>query len=350
LNGSRDVAEPESLYLWDAAERAGLTYRNYGEFVATISADDLASLNSHKAKKYPDLSPNISEVPTKKTLEGHFCPDFRNFDLLSPDTFTAESYTAAVKSGGKSDPVIDRPTPNSGFRGSRFSTWQQEFNGYVSTLNSGGGDKMPNLTIMRFPNDHTSGMKPGQPTPQFDVADSDYAVGRLVQAVSNSPYWKDTAIFVVEDDAQNGPDHVDAHRSPALVISAYNRPGALVHNYHTTVSLIRTMELLLGMQPMNQLDAMATPIDIFQDKPDVRPFKAILPEVSADNLIVPERHDAKSAYWVRQTEKQDLVHEDMADPEVLNRAIWFSVRGETDSMPASGRLPVADALRTPVLD
>ena len=104
----------------------------------------------------------------------------------------------------------------------------------------------------------------GEPTPQFYVADNDYALGLLVEAVSNSPYWKDTCIAVVEDDAQDGPDHVDAHRSVALLISAYNRPGALVHEFHNTVSLIRTIELLLGMEPMNQLDATATPIDIFR--------------------------------------------------------------------------------------
>ena len=117
------------------------------------------------------------------------------------------------------------------------------------------------------------------------------AVGLLVEAVSKSPYWKDTAIFVLEDDAQNGPDHVDAHRSPALVISAYNRSGALIHEFHNTVSLIRTIELLLGMEPMNQLDASAIPIDIFQSEPDLRPYEAVLPDVAMDNLMNPPPQD-----------------------------------------------------------
>src|SRR5207249_12220559 len=108
----------------------------------------------------------------------------------------------------------------------------------------------------------------------------DHALGRLVEAVSHSPYWRNTAIFVVEDDAQDGPDHVDAHRSPALVISACNRPGALVHTYHNTVSLIRTMELLLGIDPMNALDATSVPINIFRDEPDMRPDKAALPDIA----------------------------------------------------------------------
>jgi arylsulfatase A-like enzyme len=144
------------------------------------------------------------------------------------------------------------------------------------------------------------------PTPQFFVAENDYAVGRLVEAVSNSSYWKDTAIFVVEDDAQDGPDHVDAHRSVALVISAYNRPGALVHEYHSTVSLIRTMELLLGIQPMNQLDATAAPIDVFQDRADLRPFTAQLPDVAPDNLLAPPARDRETARWMRRTAEQDF--------------------------------------------
>jgi hypothetical protein len=166
----------------------------------------------------------------------------------------------------------------------------------------------------------------------------------MVEAVSNSPYWKDTCIAVVEDDAQDGPDHVDAHRSVALLISAYNRQGVLVHEFHNTVSLIRTIELLLGMEPMNQLDATATPIDIFHNEPDLRPYKALLPNVALDNLLTPPARDGSTAYWMRRTAEQDMAHADMADPEVLNRIIWFSVKGNTP-MPAIARLPVFDAMR-----
>jgi len=201
-----------------------------------------------------------------------------------------------------------------------------------------------------LPNDHTAGMRPGQPTPQFYVAENDYALGRLVEEVSSSPYWKDTAIFVVEDDAQAGPDHVDAHRSPAMVISAYNRPGALIHSYHTTVSLIRTMELLLGMAPMNQLDANATPIDIFQDTPDLQPYKAVLPVVAEDNLMVTTTRDRITAYWIRKSGTLDLDHPDMSDPMILNGAIWFSARGTGLPSFAVSVLPAADALRLGVAD
>jgi hypothetical protein len=198
--------------------------------------------------------------------------------------------------------------------------------------------------MIRLSNDHTDGIAARKPTPQFYVADNDYALGLMVEAVSNSPYWRDTAIVVVEDDAQDGPDHVDAHRSVALVISAYNKPGVLVHEFHNTVSLIRTIELLLGIEPMNQLDATATPINIFRSEPDLRPYKAVLPNIALDNLITPPPRDAATAYWMRMSEEQDLEHADMADPEILNRIIWFSARGNTP-MPSIARLPAFEAMR-----
>ena len=346
LNGSRDVAEPETLYLWDAAARAGLTYKNYGEFTATVSVEDVKALNAKHQKPYPDLSPTVSAFATKKSLEGHFSASYRNFDLATPDVMTTDSYRAAKESNGTIDPMIGPTNPDSRFHGfSRLANWLDDFNHAVRSLESGGADELPNFSIVRLPNDHTSGFKAGMPTPQFAVADNDYSVGRLVEAISNSPYWKDTAIFVVEDDAQDGPDHVDAHRSPALVISAYNRPGALVHDYHTTVSLIRTMELLLGMQPMNQLDANASPIDVFQDKPDLRPYKAELPDLALDNLIVAPSRDRRAADLESRSMEMDFSHADMVDPRALNQVIWDSVTGGKVAMPQIARLPAADALR-----
>jgi hypothetical protein len=203
---------------------------------------------------------------------------------------------------------------------------------------------------MRFPNDHTTGIKKGFPTPQFMVADNDYAVGRLVEAVSSSPYWKDTAIFVVEDDAQAGPDHVDSHRSVALAISAYNRPGALIHKFHSTVSMIRTIEVLLGIPPMNQLDASAIPMDIFQDQPDLTPYKAVLPTIAADNLMTGKPKDKATAEWMKKTLQQDLEHADMADPQALNAIIWFACRGDGSRVPPSAVLPAYKAMRLGVVD
>lgn len=348
LQGARDIAEPATLYLWDAAARAGLSYRNYGEFVATVSEGNVQAVNANRARPYPDLTPNVRAIPTKKSLEDHFCPSFRNFDLRTPDSMTTESYLTAKESNGKIDPLISNHHAEERFRGnSRLGEWLEEFNGFVADLEAGKADRMPNFSMVRLSNDHTNGLAANYPTPQFFVAENDYAVGRLVDAVSNSPYWKNTAIFIVEDDAQDGPEHVDCHRSPAFVISAYNRPGLLIHDFHNTVSLIRTMELLLGMEPMNQLDGVASPIDIFRDQPDLKPFKAILPEVATDNLKTPASADRDSmqAYWIKRTSEQDLSFADMADPGVMNEIIWYSVRGGESKMPAISRLAVVDAMR-----
>jgi YVTN family beta-propeller protein len=348
LNGARDVSEPETLYLWDAAARAGLTYRNYGEFVGTVSEANLASVNANRPRSYPDISPTVLAVPTKKSLEGHCSSTFRNFDLRTPDAMTPDSYRSAKEATSWTDSVITRNNQDPRFRGtSRLGEWLEEFRGFVADIEAGKPDRMPNFSMMKLPSNHTNGLAAEFPTPQFYVAENDYAVGYLVEAVSNSPYWKDTAIFIVEDDAQDGPDHVDCHRAPVLVISAYNRPGALVHEFHTTVSLIRTMEILLGMQPMNQLDASAAPIDIFRDQPDLRAYKAMLPDVALNNLVVPARTASNSsdAYWMKRTAEQDLTHADMADARVMNEIIWYSVRGAGSPMPQIARLPAFDALR-----
>ncbi|MBA4122261.1 MAG: beta-propeller fold lactonase family protein [Acidobacteria bacterium] len=344
LNGSRDIAEPETLYLWDAAKRAGLTYRNYGEFVATVSEADVEEVNTRKSKSYPDLSPTETAFATKKSLEGNFSPAHPNFDMLIPDAMTTDSYRAA-KENKAIDAAITGNNSEPKFRGtSRFGAWRREFRGFVEDLKSGKGDRLPNLSIVRLSNDHTAGLNEKMPTPQFFVAENDYALGRMVEEVSNSPYWKDTAIFVVEDDAQDGPDHIDAHRSPALVISAYNRKGALVHDYHNTVSLIRTMEICLGLPPMNFLDANAAPIDIFTVEPDLTTFRASLPDVALDNLFPPKKVSTAMREYMKLTDEQNLEFADMANPRQLNEIIWFSVRGEKFPMPEIARLPAFDLL------
>lgn len=350
--GFLDLAEPKTLYLWDAAERAGLTHRNYGEFISVISAGDVQAARTHKKKTYPDITKAVRSVPTKQALEKHHSAGFRSFDMTSPDSMTVECYKPAASARGNSsatpsDAAVTRNNPAAGCRGSsRFGEWLAEFETFVAAREAGKGDALPALTVMRFPNDHTSGMKLGFPTPQFYVADNDYAVGRLVETVSASPYWKDTAIFFVEDDAQDGPDHVDSHRSVGLVVSAYNRPAALVHEFHNTVSMIRTMELLLGIPPMNQLDASAVPMNIFQDVPDLTPYKAVLPTIAADNLITQKPKEKTAAAWMRKSMQQNVVHADLANPKVLNAVIWFACKGETRSLPDSLRgLAAAQAMR-----
>jgi YVTN family beta-propeller protein len=344
--GFTDLGEPKTLYLWDAAARAGLTYRNYGEFVTVISAKDVEAAGQKKHKSYPDVSNAVRAIPNKASLQSHHSPSFRSFDVTAPDSMTVDCYKAALDPSASFDAAVTQDNANSNCRGnSRLGEWLAEFRTIVSARNAGGADLMPVLTVMRFPNDHTTGMKNGFPTPQFMVADNDYAVGRLVEAVSSSVYWKDTAVFIVEDDAQSGPDHVDSHRSVGLVISAYNKPGALIHKFHSTVSMIRTIELLLGIAPMNQLDASAIPMDIFQETPDLTPYKAVLPTIAADNLMTHKPKDKAAAEWMKKSNRQNFAHADMADPKVLNAVIWFACTGDGSSLPQPAQLPAYQAMR-----
>jgi hypothetical protein len=349
--GFTDLGEPKTLYLWDAAARAGLTYRNYGEFVTVISANDVQAAKQGRHKEYPDISKAVRDLPNKASLANHHSPSFRSFDLTAPDIMTVDCYKAALESPDSADAAVTEDNANTSCRGnSRFGEWLAEFKEFAAQREAGKPDSMPALTVMRFPNDHTTGIKKGFPTPQLMVADNDYAVGRLVEAVSSSTYWKDTAIFVVEDDAQAGPDHVDSHRSVALAISAYNRPGALIHKFHSTVSMIRTIEALLGIPPMNQLDASAIPMDIFQDKLDLTPYKAVLPTIAADNLMTGKPKDKATAEWMKKTLQQDLEHADMADPQALNAIIWFACRGDGSRVPPAAVLPAYKAMRLGVVD
>ena len=344
--GFNDLGEPKSLYLWDAAARAGLTYRNYGEFVTVVSSKDVEAAGQKKHKSYPDVSNAVRGIPTKASLQGHLSGSFRSFDVTAPDSITVDCYKSALDPSAASDPAVTQDNANLNCRGnSRFGEWLAEFRTFVADRESGRPDSMPALTVMCLPNDHTTGLKNGFPTPQFMVADNDYAVGRLVEAVSSSPYWKDTAVFIIEDDAQAGPDHVDSHRSAGLAISAYNKPGALIHKFHNTVSMIRTIELLLGIAPMNQLDASAIPMDIFQDTPDLTPFKAVLPTIASDNWMTHKTKDKETAEWMKKSDRQNFAHADMADPQVLNAIIWFACTGSGSNVPQTTRLPAYQAMR-----
>jgi DNA-binding beta-propeller fold protein YncE len=275
--GRFKVAEPAGGYLWDRAREAGVSYRSYGEF-------------SNNAKTTNE--PCTTRV---KALEGHFDPWFRSFDLDYSDLKRAERFIGELK---------------------RFET---------------EGD-MPRLQIVRLPNDHTSGTTAGKLTPTAYVAENDLALGRVVEAVSKSKFWSQTAIFVVEDDAQNGPDHVDAHRTIAFVISPYVRRGAVDSTMYSTSSMLRTMELILGLKPMSQFDAAATPMfNSFLAAPDLRPYEAL-----PANVDLNERN-AKTAWGGEQSKKMDFAREDAADDLLLNEVIWRSIRGADSPMPAPVR-------------
>jgi YVTN family beta-propeller protein len=270
--GGFPIAAPANGYLWDRAREAGVTYRSYGEFIASAR----------------DGRPARAKV---KTLEGHFDPLYRGFDLDYPDMKRTERFI-------------------------------QELNRFEAE------GEMPRLQIIRLPNDHTHGASPGTFTPTAYVADNDLAFGTLVAAISRSKFWPQTAIFVVEDDAQNGSDHVDAHRTIAFAISPYIKRGRTDSTMYSTSSMLRTMELILGLQPMSQFDAAATPMyNAFQAKPDFRPYQALAANV---DLKARNTHLGRNA---RLSQKMNFKKEDAADDLLLNELIWQSVRGVDSPMP-----------------
>jgi DNA-binding beta-propeller fold protein YncE len=271
------IARPAGGYLWDRAAEAGVSYRSYGEWIAT-------------GKK-----PGDPGRATVKALEGHFDPLYRGWDLDYPDQKRADRFLEEL---------------------ARF---ERE-------------GEMPRLIILRLPNDHTAGTRLGKPTPVAYVADNDLALGRVVEGITKSKFWKDTAVFVTEDDAQNGPDHVDAHRSVALVVSPYTKRGFVDSTPYSTSSLLRTMELILGLKPMSQFDAAARPMFAsFQARPDPTGYRHVVPEVDLTETNVATAPRAK------RSEGFDLTREDMADDRLLNEVIWQAVKGPHVPVPAPVR-------------
>jgi DNA-binding beta-propeller fold protein YncE len=275
--GNFEAAAPAGGYLWDRAAEAKVSYRSYGEFTESPK---------------PDGTPAKAKV---KSLEGHIDPEFHSFDMNYPDAKRADRFISELQRLEKE------------------------------------GD-MPRLQIVRLPNDHTSGASPGKPTPVAHMGDNDLAFGRIVEAVSKSKFWPKTAIFVVEDDAQNGPDHVDAHRTIAYAISPYTKRGTVDSTLYSTASMLRTMELILGLKPMSQFDALAMPMYAsFQKKADLRPYKALTPKVDLNAKT------AVNAWGVKETLAMDFSKEDAADDLLLNEIIWRNVRGADTIMPAPTR-------------
>jgi hypothetical protein len=205
----------------------------------------------------------------------------------------------------------------------RFVEWQKEFDRYVAS-----GD-LPAVEFLKFPRDHTCGTSPGCPTPRAMVADSDLALGRLVDAVSHSRFWASTAIFVIEDDAQDGPDHVDAHRTVGHVISPYTQLGSVDSTFYSSVSMLHTIELLLGLRPLTQFDAVANPMArSFANEPKLTPYAAQQPSVSLTEPNTP------ASPLAARSARMDFRKEDRAPERLLNEAIWQSVKGARSRMPA----------------
>jgi hypothetical protein len=243
-------------------------------------------------------------VATKRELSDRFDPLYPDFNTSYPDQLRADEFL-------------------------------NEFEKFVAARNSHHGNELPQFVLLYLPDDHTAGKSPGSPAPAASVADNDLALGRVVEAVSHSPYWEDTAIFVLEDDAQNGTDHVDAHRSTAFVISKYS-PGSaqqpfVAHQFYTTVNIIHTMEVLLGVPPMNQNDGYAPVMGpLFSGAGDQEPFTADWR--NRENGLIyqmnpPHGPDAE------ESRKMDFSRPDAANAAVLNAILWRDRKGEVP-MPA----------------
>jgi hypothetical protein len=196
--------------------------------------------------------------------------------------------------------------------------------------------ELPNLLYITLPCDHTDGTKPGFPTPRAMVADNDLALGRIVEGLSRSKFWKDLCIFVVEDDPQAGFDHVDAHRTVALVISPYVRRKYVDHTCYNQTGMVKTIELLLGLPPMNQLDLSATAMrSCFQDRPDLTPYTAAPSKVKLDEMNAPlKKLTGQARYWAQKSLELNLDEADEADEDTFNRILWHSVHGDRRPYPA----------------
>jgi hypothetical protein len=270
-----------------------VSYRSYGEFVS--SREGKPGGGGETGENWA-MTPKKENFTNEPSLEGHFSPTFPSWDLNIPD--------------------VDR-----------IRAWEKEFRECEKN------GKLPQFQIVRIGGDHTQGTRAKAPTPRAHVAENDLAVGMLVEIVSHSErYWKDTAIFIIEDDAQNGPDHVDAHRSIAFIVSPYTKRNFVDSTMYTGSGMLRTMELILGLPPMSQYDAAATPMyNSFTNQASLAPYKHRPARI---DLAEKNPEDAPGA---RRSAQLDFTKEDAAPDLEFNEIIWNSVKGAHSQMPAPVR-------------
>ena len=268
--GNREIANNKGGFIWDHCARAGLSYRTYGEF-----ADD--------------YKPNLP------VLKNHYCTYYTSWDQTVRDT-------------------------------TRVGQWKRDFDSLVAH------NALPQLNTLRIINDHTEGLRKGRPTPFAHCADNDLAVGMFVDYLSKSPVWKNSVVFVLEDDAQDGPDHVDAHRSPAYVAGGFVKRNFVDHTMYSTTSVLHTIELILGFKPMSQYDAAATPMwRCFSNTPNLTPFNAkpLQTDINTRNTV--------ENAWQRKSETFDFSGEDRVPDREFTEVIWKAVKGADAIVPAPRR-------------
>ena len=275
--GAKGPTALNKMYIWDQASHSGVSFRTYGEFATRKSA-------------------------TIPVLEGHYVNTFDGFNLKIKDTL-------------------------------RYRAWEKDFDSLVA------GNALPQLMTVRLGNDHTEGMAAGRPTPFAHVADNDLAIGMLLEHLSKSPVWKESVVFILEDDAQNGPDHVDAHRSPAYIAGGYVKRHFVDHSMYTTSSMIHTIELILGMPPMTQYDAAAPPLwRCFTGQPDTTAFTALPSRVNLNDV------NPRATKLAAMSKGLDFSKEDVIPDQIMNVITWKAVKGENSIMPT----PVRAAFFKPV--
>jgi len=279
--GRREIANDKDGFIWDFCKRAGVSYRTYGVF-----ADD-------KKGNIPVLD------------KDHVCSYFTGY------------YNQKVKDT------------------TRVGQWKRDFDSLVVAK------AVPAFNSIRLGSDHTQGMAVGRPTPYACVADNDLAVGMLVEHISKSPIWNESAIFILEDDAQNGPDHVDAHRSNALVISPYVKRKFVDHTMYSTSGMLRTMELILGLPPMSQYDAGATPMfRSFTAKPNFATYQSVPASVSLNDV------NKVASRWSKISEGFDFTEVDKNDDRLFNEVLWKGLKGDNFAVPAPRRSAFVRVVKT----
>jgi phospholipase C len=268
--GTREMANNKNGFIWDFAKRAGVSYRTYGEF-----ADD--------------YKPNLP------VLKNHFCTYFTSWDQAVRDT-------------------------------TRVGQWKRDFDSLLAI------HAVPQLNTLRLINDHTEGMRLGKPSPYAHVADNDLAVGMFVDYLSKSPIWNESVVFILEDDAQNGPDHVDAHRSPLYIAGGFVKTGFVDHNMYSTSSVLKTIELILGMQPMSQYDAAANTLwKCFNKTANHKAFT-----IRPNQWDLNEKNTAHTAMQ-RKSESFNFKKEDSINDHDFNEVLWKGLKGEMAILPAPKR-------------
>ncbi|HXB42618.1 MAG TPA: beta-propeller fold lactonase family protein [Puia sp.] len=277
--GNRAIANNKTGFIWDNCKRTGISYRTYGEF-----ADD--------------YKPNIP------VLKDHYCPYYTSWDQKVRDT-------------------------------TRVSQWKRDFDSLVDA------NALPRLSTLRIINDHTEGLAKGRPTPFAHVADNDLAVGEFVEYLSKSKVWRESVVFILEDDAQNGPDHVDAHRSPAYIAGGYVKRHFVDHTMYSTTSMVRTIELILGLPPMSQYDAAATPMwHCFSASPDLSRFTSLPANIDFTEINTAWNELAKKSAGF------DFTQQDRVPDDLFNEVLWKGIKGMDATVPAPKRAAFVKPTRT----